>query len=732
MYVEKNFPVPIPPPGSDGRPLFNGKYVYWVSKAIWDSIKQCSKDDRKSIGIRCEDDPGMMWPNKHYVELFGYALDMHKIIHNPTMGFGNYLFALKAADQTGCLTAIKTAFPACWPKAFALIVEWISTRSSVSQYFEHWFFDNFCGFYTPLDPPAITRFYEEIGRNAYALTAYPKTFFKEYKARFLSDKDGVKRAVGCDSTNFNHVTYSNDLLGYGCAKEDKNLPIFGYMNFVDEKTGIMMYGMYHPGALLDKTQISYTLERAIEAGFELLHLMYDRGFLMKENAEYFQEIKRKHGIVFSAIVPSTFKFVKQYIPDYKDCLYNSEMFYIPCENVYGLKLEEHPFFVDPNDPDKYGDENKLFDLYLFYDDLRASQERNSISERVNATMRMVESAKRYSEALVNSASPLVIVTPCEPDPKTGKDFVYERNINHIQEMKDMAGYFVTMSNSGETPEGEIIVVRRRDMSEKSYIRRKTFDDMKTPGTANQHSFRGKCLIADMAQNVAESVRYVATPYLQAKSSRTVETLMCELAKVKLYINDDGIGSPLYALTRQQKELFACLDLTPEAVEAYMRSIHWGETPGMIYSTTEVKTATAKLKQLKAETDKASKNTVTALNKAVKAAEREANKARSGAISAASKAVKKAERIGQTTINAAERKISRSGTAPKNLEADLITTKANIAADFKTAKELIAASLATSRQAIVAGFDSTVATVSENLKEIAATLNFVIFCNEEYN
>ena len=625
MLAGKNFPVPVPKSSDVGRTVLNGNYVYWVTKAVWDREKKCSRDNRVSIGRLCDDNPEMMWPGKNYIELFSYLPSTNKLVHNSVMSIGIYLFALKSAEKTGCLTAIKAALQDRWPKAFALIVEWIDNECSVSQYFEHLFFDNFYGFYTPLDPAAITRFYEELSHLPYALETYPKVFHEEYRRRFLSDSRDIKRAVGCDSTNFNHVSKDNELLGYGHAKEDKAKPIYAYMNFVDEETGMTMYGMYHPGPLLDKTQISYTLERAIELGFEQLHMMFDRGFLTEANAAYFQKVKKEHGIVFSAMVPGTYNFVEQYIEENRGKLSNNEEYYIACEDIYGMRLKDEPLFMTEKEIAKHGknDQAKLFDVYLFYDDRRAADERGAISDKVSFRLEQARAATKYSKTLANAVSPEIILTPCTPDPETGVDFVIEKNITHIQKRKNNAGFFLTVSNSGESPTNEIVIVRRRDKSEKSYSRRKSFFDLTTPGNGDNDSFRGKCLLADMAQNVIEGMEYYGKPFIGAKRSETLETMICELRKVKIHFDENGVGTPLFALTHRQKELFSCLDLSQEVIDEYLRGIRWGQTPEMIYTAAEQKAAAKEARRLQREAEKSRKAAERAAERERKAAERTA-------------------------------------------------------------------------------------------------------------
>ena len=50
-------------------------------------------------------------------------------------------------------------------------------------------------------------------------------------------------------------------------------------------------------------------ETAVELGYQYIHLIMDRGFITNNMIREFAGLKKKHGIEFSAMIPSTFGFV---------------------------------------------------------------------------------------------------------------------------------------------------------------------------------------------------------------------------------------------------------------------------------------------------------------------------------------------------------------------------------------------------------------------------------------
>ena len=71
MYVGQYDPVKIPTTGK--LHIQKNGYVYWSNASKWDNEKKRSIDNRVSIGKAIPENPGMMYPNKKYFDIFGLA-----------------------------------------------------------------------------------------------------------------------------------------------------------------------------------------------------------------------------------------------------------------------------------------------------------------------------------------------------------------------------------------------------------------------------------------------------------------------------------------------------------------------------------------------------------------------------------------------------------------------------------------------------------------------------------
>ena len=71
MYVGQYDPVKIPNRGK--LHIQKNGYVYWSNASKWDNEKKRSIDNRVSIGKVIPEQPGMMYPNKKYFDIFGIS-----------------------------------------------------------------------------------------------------------------------------------------------------------------------------------------------------------------------------------------------------------------------------------------------------------------------------------------------------------------------------------------------------------------------------------------------------------------------------------------------------------------------------------------------------------------------------------------------------------------------------------------------------------------------------------
>ena len=96
MYVGQYDPVKIPKRGK--LHIQKNGYVYWSNASKWDNEKKRSIDNRVSIGKVIPEQPGMMYPNKKYFDIFGIS---HRDDGKGGIGMSNMLRDLNIENFRG-------------------------------------------------------------------------------------------------------------------------------------------------------------------------------------------------------------------------------------------------------------------------------------------------------------------------------------------------------------------------------------------------------------------------------------------------------------------------------------------------------------------------------------------------------------------------------------------------------------------------------------------------------
>ena len=173
-----------------------------------------------------------------------------------------------------------------------------------------------------------------------------------------------------------------------------------------------------------------------------------------------------------------------------------------------------------------------------------------------------EARVRYSEKMASYfAKQGIIVVKKEKDPATGKNFQLYEDAEMIQQLMDMKGFFVMISPTKMYPSEAINIIRKRDTSEKGFGIMMRHFNLRTTGRHKKETYEGMMFIAFIALICLSSFKYFELPYLRESSSRTIATVMAELVKYQMMWNDkEGIWEPSYAMNKEQKTIYAPLDL----------------------------------------------------------------------------------------------------------------------------------------------------------------------------
>lgn len=572
MYKGKYDPVPLPTIGH--LHILKTGYVIWNLDSKWNKLKGYADEKRYSIGKLVEGSSTHMYPNECYFERVVPLLAAHGAVDEPDKApiltnssdddsptelpgsfsyelcFGVYTALKQAVDKIGCLDALKTAFPECWEKIFAVAVHAADAQNSTAQDFPGWCYLNYCGLPRPLSDSELSALFREIA-DGEGIRDFLALFRESYRRRMPG---AAQHAVAFDSTNQNTSSEGIVMAEYGHAKKDEQLPVVNTALFVDEETGIPLYYEHFYGSLLDGSQTPFTLENAQDLGFKKLFIMMDRAYCNKDCLRAYRDLE------FAVMCPDSFSLVKELINAHAATIRNVSKYYIMEEDVYGLHIPGTVY------------DGVAYDAYLYYDAARAEEERKSIHGRLRYFMSRALKRKRYSKRLAETFAPWLTITKIETKDQNGIDFTVEVNHAKVQECLNNAGLFVVLSNTGRPANQIITIARGRDRGEKSFKRLKDHFDLNKTYCHTQATYEGKMFTAFIALVAVESYRWFIAEILRAKSSETTATTFAELRKYQIRQRGNGAWSPVYALTAKMKKIYVALSLTKSDVEDAARAV----------------------------------------------------------------------------------------------------------------------------------------------------------------
>ena len=117
-----------------------------------------------------------------------------------------------------------------------------------------------------------------------------------------------------------------------------------------------------------------------------------------------------------------------------------------------------------------------------------------------------------------------------------------------------------MSDCDCSTEEMIIRARKRDVDEKTFRRAKSHFDFTKTGTHSRKTYQGKMFACYLALIVSSAFCWYTRKYIKAVSSRTMATTLGLLKKYQIQQQKDETWFPVYAITKNMREVFMLLGL----------------------------------------------------------------------------------------------------------------------------------------------------------------------------
>ena len=520
-------------------------YVYYYSKAYWDSGEKKSKDDRVSIGKICDPGARTFIPNKNYFELFPELDDAPKI--GDALSIGPYLALRKAAAVTGLYQALERSFPDLAAKIFAIATYAICEESMVSYGYDAFAFSNFAGLGHSISSGSFADIYREIGVDY----ASRERFHRLYAASYEGWAPGGladRRVVGFDSTNHGTSAEEMWMAEYGHAKKSRGLPIICSATFADELTGIPLWRETFPGSLLDKSQAPFEVEQSAELGLSKVFLMMDRGYFSEGAIGSLAGGGRE----FAISVPETARLAADCM-DGSLGIKNSRKHYIEGMDAYGKRI----------DGVAYKGIGGLH-VYVYFDPRTMLSETLRINSVISESKKSIcRDNEYYSESLAERWSKYFRLVKKSPKAKKSRFTVEETA--EVQRELDRAGMFAVVSNAEMEPSQMLRIIRCRDVPEKTFRRKKWAMDFDAPRVHYVETYEGKEFVAFVAEASAAALEWIAKGHLKKTSTKTLREAISRLKTVSVRKKPSGAWTLRYKLGKYQSDVFKDLDIKEKEI-----------------------------------------------------------------------------------------------------------------------------------------------------------------------
>ena len=550
MYLD--FEVKIPEvPGKIGRFTKGGTtYVRYVAGRTYHPEKKYNIPNHKTIGKQSLTDQTMMIPNENYLKYFGdVELPELKVGVNRSscIRIGAFMIVRKILEDYELPEILKKYLGIKDCGLFLDLAAYsIVAENNAAQYYPDYAYNH------PLFTAGMHIYSDSKVSDFFASVTDDQRigFLNEWN----SNRDHREKIyISYDSTNKNCQAGNIEMVEFGHAKDDKNLPVFNYSIAYDTYNREPLFYEQYPGSIVDISQLQFMLEKASGYGYRHAGFILDRGYFSKENIQYMD----KCGYDFVIMVKGMNSFVSDLILENKGKFENSRECNIRQYKTYGMTVKKQLYASDTRE--RY--------FHLFYSDHKAAAEREQIDARMERMMRYLNSLKGQKVTIGEGYEEYFHLETYEED---GTFLFARERADVIERERDLGGYFAIVTSEKMTAKEALELYKSRDASEKLFKGDKSYLGNKSLRVQSDEAASAKIFV----EFVALIVRCKMYTMLKDEVFRmekhpnymTVPAAIRELEKIEMVRGLDGRYRMDHAVTATQKDILRAFHLDAAAVK----------------------------------------------------------------------------------------------------------------------------------------------------------------------
>ena len=541
----------IRPKGTSSSVQKGGIYVYATVEKRYDREKKYNNNKRVCIGKMIDNE--YMMPNDKFSEFFpdieidetAEEASMSDTVKVGTTFLIDHIFSKTQMDKL-----LGNVFPETADYLQDLVTYNLITEDNVMQYYDAFTFEHRIVGANAISDTSISRLLKETDTEGIEL------FLRAWN-QLHKNREAVY--ISYDSTNINTTAEGIEMAEYGHAKEDNDIPVVNYSVAYDQDRSIPLFYETYPGSIIDNTQCDVMVEKAKEYGHEKVGFILDRGYFSAGNIKHLT----KQGYAFLMMAKGNAKFVRDAVEEVRLAIRLSVKYYIAEHEVYGTTAKRKLF-----------NEDKARYFHIYYDDVRAAQEREVFLRRLKKTEevleRKVEKKLSRKEDLRSYEKYYLLKFD-----DNGYFQSYKRRDSTIQKELDKFGYFVLITSEKMTASEALSKYRDRDAIEKLFRTIKSLLGMDTFRVHETASMEGKSFLAFLASIIWNEMYLAMKPLKKEEKDRkhyTVPAMMKEMEKIFITKDAKGNYRKKYALTARQKKILRAFSLEEKDLDSYIRKL----------------------------------------------------------------------------------------------------------------------------------------------------------------
>jgi len=539
------------PKGTSSSTQKGGIYVYATAEKRYDRERKYNNNKRVCIGKMIDDE--YMMPNGRFSEFFpDIEIDeaAGEAVMSDTVKVGTTFLIDHIFSRTQMDRLLGNVFPDTAEYLQDLVSYNLITEDNVMQYYDAFTYDHRIVGANAISDTSISRLLKETDTEGIEL------FLRAWN-QLHKNTEAVY--ISYDSTNINTTAEGIEMAEYGHAKEDDDIPVVNYSVAYDQDRSVPLFYETYPGSIIDNSQCDMMVEKAGEYGHENIGFIMDRGYFSAGNIKHLT----KRGYAFLLMAKGNAKFVREAVEEVRLAIRLSVKHYIAEHEVYGTTVKRKLF-----------NEDKARYFHVYYDDARASREREVFLRRLK---KMEEALERKTEKKLSRKEDLRSYEKYYllKFDDNGYFQSYKRRDSIIQKELDKFGYFVLITSEKMKASEALSKYRDRDAVEKLFRTIKSLLGMDTFRVHETSSMEGKSFLAFLASVIWNEMYQAMKPVKKEEKDRkhyTVPAVMKEMEKIFITKDSKGNYRKKYALTARQKKILKAFGLEEKNLDSYIRKL----------------------------------------------------------------------------------------------------------------------------------------------------------------